>query len=290
MKLFSYLQNGAPSIGVVDGTDSSIYADIGEYLSDAPRDMSALLGSPTALSELARMVAAGQVQKREALSEVHFLPLIPSPGKIVCMGLNYAEHAREGGNPIPGYPALFLRAASSQVAHGQPLVKPRVSEQLDFEAELAVVIGRQARYLTQANALDCVAGYSLYNDASVRDYQRKSTQWTAGKNFDGTGAFGPWLVTPDELPRGAAGLRIRSVLNGTTMQDGNTSDFIWNVEQTLVLLSECMTLNPGDVVITGTPAGVGYARKPPVFMCPGDVCEIIIEGIGTLSNPVVAAS
>lgn len=206
------------------------------------------------------------------------------------MGLNYAEHAREGGNPIPGYPALFLRAASSQVAHGQPLVKPRVSEQLDFEAELAVVIGRQARYLTQANALDCVAGYSLYNDASVRDYQRKSTQWTAGKNFDGTGAFGPWLVTPDELPRGAAGLRIRSVLNGTTMQDGNTSDFIWNVEQTLVLLSECMTLNPGDVVITGTPAGVGYARKPPVFMCPGDVCEIIIEGIGTLSNPVVAAS
>jgi 2-keto-4-pentenoate hydratase/2-oxohepta-3-ene-1,7-dioic acid hydratase in catechol pathway len=147
-------------------------------------------------------------------------------------------------------------------------------------------VGKKARNLTKENALNCVAGYSIFNDASLRDYQRKTNQWTIGKNFDQTGAFGPWLVTPDELPAGAHGLQIQSRLNGNLMQNANTKDFLWGVAETIQLITECMTLEPGDVVITGTPAGVGYARTPPVFMRPGDVCEIEIEGIGVLQNPI----
>jgi 2-keto-4-pentenoate hydratase/2-oxohepta-3-ene-1,7-dioic acid hydratase in catechol pathway len=173
------------------------------------------------------------------------------------------------------------------VGHLEPLVRPKVSDKFDFEAELAFVVGKSARHLTAANALEHVAGYSVFNDGSLRDYQRKSTQWTIGKNFDATGGFGPWLVTPDELPPGADGLRIQSRLNGQVMQDANTKSFLWGVVETLVLITECMTLEPGDVVITGTPAGVGYARKPPVFMKHGDTMEVEIEGVGLLSNPVV---
>lgn len=214
---------------------------------------------------------------------------IPTPGKIVCLGLNYVDHAKEGGNPIPDYPAVFLRATSSLLAHGQPLQRPSCSDKFDYEAELAVVIGKPARHVTEANALSHVFGYACFNDGSVRDYQRKSTQWTIGKNFDGTGAFGPCIVTADELPAGAAGLRIACRYNGETMQDGNTSDMIFPIARTIAILSEAMTLEPGDVIITGTPAGVGYARKPPVFLRAGDVSEVEIEGIGTLRNPVVDA-
>jgi 2-keto-4-pentenoate hydratase/2-oxohepta-3-ene-1,7-dioic acid hydratase in catechol pathway len=173
------------------------------------------------------------------------------------------------------------------VGHLAPLVRPKASTKLDYEAELAVIIGKRSRHLTAANALDCVAGYSCFNDGSLRDYQRKSGQWTIGKNFDDSGPFGPWMVTPDELPAGAAGLRIQSRLNGKVMQDANTQDFLWDVVESLRIITECMTLEPGDVIITGTPAGVGYARNPPVWMAPGDVCEIEIEGIGILSNPII---
>jgi acylpyruvate hydrolase len=214
---------------------------------------------------------------------------VPAPGKIVCLGLNYVDHAKEGGNPIPDYPAIFLRATSSLVAHGQPLVRPTCSDKLDYEAELAVVIGRSARHVAEADALSHVFGYACFNDGSIRDYQRKSTQWTIGKNFDGTGGFGPSVVTADELPPGASGLRITCRWNGQTMQDGNTSDMIFSIARTIALLSEAMTLEPGDVIITGTPAGVGYARKPPVFLRPGDVSEVEIEGLGILRNPVVRA-
>ena len=214
---------------------------------------------------------------------------VPEPGKIVCIGLNYVDHAKEGGNPIPDYPAVFLRTRSSLVAHGQPLVRPLCSDKLDYEAELAIVIGKPGRNVREADALSHVFGYACFNDGSVRDYQRKSTQWTMGKNFDGTGPFGPDVVTADELPAGAAGLRIVSRLNGQTMQDGNTRDMIFPVARTIALISEVMTLEPGDLIITGTPAGVGYARKPPVFLRPGDVCEVEIEGIGILRNPVVSA-
>jgi acylpyruvate hydrolase len=194
-----------------------------------------------------------------ALSEVTLLAPVARPGKLICIGLNYRDHAKEGGNPIPDYPAVFMRGATSLANPGAFMIYPECSEKLDYEAELAVVIGKTATNVG-ANALDYVAGYSCFNDGTVRDYQRKSTQWTMGKNFDQTGGFGPELVTPDELPAGAAGLRIVSRLNGKTMQDGNTGDMVFDVASLIATLSEAMTLEVGDVIATGTPAGVGYAR------------------------------
>jgi len=210
------------------------------------------------------------------------------PGKIVCVGLNYAAHSRESGHEPPAYPTLFARFASSLVGHETPLVRPRVSSELDYEGELAVVIGRGGRHIPRQAALDHVAGYSLFNDASVRDYQRKTPQWTVGKNFDGTGAFGPCLVTPDELPPGCKGLRLQTRLNGRVMQEASTADMLFDVESLIAAISEVMTLEPGDVLVTGTPEGVGHARKPPVFMAPGDVCEVEVEGLGVLRNTVAA--
>jgi 2-keto-4-pentenoate hydratase/2-oxohepta-3-ene-1,7-dioic acid hydratase in catechol pathway len=224
------------------------------------------------------------------MADITFRTLIERPGKIVCMGLNYADHAKEGGNARPDYPSFFMRGPNSLTAHGAPIIRPTVSDKLDYEAELAFIVGTRAHQLNQSNALSCIAGYSIFNDGSIRDYQRKTTQWTIGKNFDQTGAFGPWLVTPDDLPKGANGLRIQSRLNGIVMQDANTTDFLWGVAETLVLITECMTLEPGDVVITGTPAGVGYAKTPPVFMKPGDICEVEIEGIGILRNSIQGAA
>jgi 2-keto-4-pentenoate hydratase/2-oxohepta-3-ene-1,7-dioic acid hydratase in catechol pathway len=220
---------------------------------------------------------------------VRLLPPVSRPGKILCIGLNYHDHARETGHQPPAYPAVFMRGATSLVGPGAVLVRPRVSEQFDYEAELAVVIGRTARGISESDALDCVAGYSCFNDASLRDYQRKSQQWTMGKNFDATGAFGPDLVTPDELPAGASGLRVVTRVNGEILQDGNTADMIFSVPRIIAILAEVMTLEPGDVIITGTPAGVGTSRTPPRYLRDGDVCEVEIEGIGVLSNPVVDA-
>jgi 2-keto-4-pentenoate hydratase/2-oxohepta-3-ene-1,7-dioic acid hydratase in catechol pathway len=220
------------------------------------------------------------------LSQMQLLPVIERPGKIVCLGLNYADHAREGGFSVPDYPALFLRVTSTLVGHGEAIIRPRLSELLDYEAELAVVIGKRGRHIRAADALDHVLGYTAFNDASVRDYQRRSGQWTAGKNFDATGALGPILVTPDEVPPGAANLHIECRLNGKVMQSSSTGDMIFDVPRTIEILSEIMTLEPGDVIATGTPPGVGHARTPPVWMRDGDICEIEIEGIGILRNPV----
>lgn len=213
---------------------------------------------------------------------------VARPGKVVCLGLNYAAHAAEGGNAKPEYPAFFMRGAPSLIAHRAPLVRPRVSGNLDFEAELAVIIGQRARHLDETQALRAVAGYACFNDGTLRDYQRRSSQWTIGKNFDGTGAFGPWLVPAADLPAGAKGLKIESRLNGQVMQSDDTSHMIVTVVHALTLLTEVLTLEPGDVVAMGTPAGVGYARKPPVWMQPGDRIEIEIENVGLLSNPIVA--
>lgn len=220
---------------------------------------------------------------------VQWLMPLARPGKLICLGLNYAAHAAEGGRPAPEYPAFFMRGASSLTAHRAPLLRPRVSEQLDYEAELAVVIGRQARHLTAHQALSVVAGYACFNDGSLRDYQRRSSQWTIGKNFDATGGFGPWLVPASELPPGAHGLKIQARLNGKVMQSDDTSHMMVSVAQALVLLTEAMTLEPGDVIAMGTPAGVGFARTPPVWMVPGDLIEIDIEGVGVLANTVVQA-
>lgn len=227
-------------------------------------------------------------QSATPIGALKLLPMVPHPRKIICLGVNYVDHAKEGGNTVADYPTLFLRSATSMLAHGEPLRVPRVSSKLDFEAELALVIGARARDVAEQDALQHVFGYACFNDATLRDYQKRTSQWTIGKNFDGTGGFGPCLVTASELPPGCVGLHIESRLNGRVMQSASTSDMVFGVAQTIALLSECLTLEAGDVVLMGTPAGVGYARNPPVWMQAGDLIEIDIEGIGVLSNPVVA--
>jgi len=200
------------------------------------------------------------------------------------LGVNFVDHAAEGQVQKPECPQLFLRAPSSLVGHGEPLVRPRCSDQLDFEAELAVVIGRRARHVTRAEALSVVAGYSAFNDGSIRDYQLRTSQWTQGKCFDGTGAFGPELVTPDELPPGASGLRLQSRLNGTVMQDANTADMIFGVAETIAWLSRTMTLKPGDIIATGTPAGIGGLKG--IFLRDGHSVSVEVEGLGAVTNPI----
>ena len=220
------------------------------------------------------------------LKAVRLLPPVPVPPKILCVGLNYDDHLEESGLKKPSYPEIFARFATSLIPHQEPIRRPRESIALDYEAELAVVIGKPGRRISQEQALDHVAGYSLFNDATVRDFQLRTPQWTMGKNFDGTGSFGPWLVTPDAVPPGASGLRIQGRLNGRVMQDARTDQLIFSVPALIAMISVAMSLERGDVIITGTPGGVGAARKPPVYMQPGDIFEVEIEGLGVLTNSV----
>ena len=242
------------------------------------------------VSMAAAVPAAQTLSLSWLMSRFSLLPVLPRPGKVVCLGVNYVDHAKEGGNTVADYPTLFFRGATSLLGHGQALRVPPISDKLDFEAELAVVIGSDMRFVSEDQALDHVFGYACFNDATLRDYQKRTSQWTIGKNFDATGGFGPCLVTADEVPAGAVGLHIESRLNGQVMQSANTSDMVFGVTRTLSLLSECLTLEAGDVVVMGTPAGVGYARTPPVWMRSGDRIDIEIEGLGVLSHPVKAWS
>ena len=281
MKLVTLLRSGAPVVGCVEQQDVIVLP--------APASGEGLVG--WLMQPAQRVTEAVAQARRESvnvvpLAQAQLLPVLPRPGKIVCLGLNYADHAAEGGHKKPEYPSFFLRVPSSLAAHGQPLLRPRVSDRFDYEAELAVIIGKAGRHLTEANALDVVAGYTCFNDGSLRDYQRKTSQWTIGKNFDRTGPLGPWAVPTSELPAGAKGLKIESRLNGQVMQSSNTSNMLVSVVDALVLLTEVMTLEPGDVIAMGTPSGVGYARNPPVFMKQGDRIEIEIEKIGVLGNPI----
>jgi len=286
MRLFGFKgANGYEGVGALSKGDQDTFIDVCATDALIPNSIQEIIQSQADLDRVGAAITNTKAITGK-LNAIIFKAPIERPGKIVCMGLNYADHAKEGGNARPQYPSFFMRGPSSMTAHLTPIVRPKVSDKLDYEAELAFVVGKKVRHLTLDNALDCVAGYSIFNDGSIRDYQRKTTQWTIGKNFDQTGAFGPWLVTPDELPPGCHGLNIQSRLNGQVMQNANTKDFLWGVAETIVLISECMTLEPGDVVITGTPAGVGYARTPPVFMKPGDICEIEIESIGVLRNTI----
>ena len=267
MKIVSFSQDGVTRFGIHAGDQVRVY--------------------PAATSALDLLAPQGHAAGEEvAFAGLSLLPPVPRPGKIICIGLNYRKHAEEGGNPIPNYPAVFLRSVTSLVPSGAPILRPPESDKLDYEAELAIVIGRTATRVPASRALDYVGGYACFNDGTIRDYQRKSTQWTIGKNFNRTGGFGPDLVTPDELPPGAKGLRIVCRVNGEVMQDGDTGDMIFDVATLIALMSEAMTLEPGDVIATGTTAGVGYARKPPFFLKQGDRCEVEIEGIGTLINPI----
>ena len=221
------------------------------------------------------------------LADVSYLPTIPRPGKVICIGRNYAAHAAERGADTPTFPEVFFRGATSLIGHNAPIVRPTCSHFLDFEGEFAFIIGSSCRHVAEDEALDHVAGYALFNDATLRDYQKAASQWTVGKNFDGTGAFGPEFVTADELPPGLAGLTLTTTLNGVQMQEGHIDDLVFPVARLIAILSECMTLEVGDVVVTGTPSGVGHARTPPLYMVPGDVVEVRVDGLGTLTNTVV---
>lgn len=253
-------------------------------LEDLPADPLAVLLNPELRADVERRVRSGAPEV--AGSAVTFLPPVVNPGKLLCVGLNYADHAKEGNFERPKQPVLFLRLESSIVGHDVPMIRPRASEHFDYEAEMVVVIGKPGRAIPAARALEHVVAYSLFNDGSVRDYQFKGPQWTMGKNFDASGSFGPFLVSADEVPPGGDGLRITTRLNGRTVQDGNTRDLIFPVAELIAYASEAMTLRPGDVIVTGTPSGVGFARKPPLWMKDGDVCEIEVERIGLLRNPI----
>lgn len=280
MRLMMFQGAGGARLGVVDGED--VVAVSGANVAD---DLLGVIeGGSEALEAVARAVGSGERQK---LADVKPALPIARPPKMICIGLNYALHAKEGGHDIPTYPSIFLRMTSSLVAAEADVIRPKVSEQLDYECELAIVIGKGGRHISEADALDHVFGYTLFNDVSVRDFQRKTAQWTPGKNFDGTGPLGPTVVTADELPPGASGLRITTRVNGATMQDSNTSDMIFSTRRIVAVLSEFMTLVPGDIIATGTPSGVAHARKPPAWMKAGDVVEVEIEDIGVLHNRVV---
>lgn len=285
MHLVTYRTPTGSSVGLLDADTVIAVRDL---VPGAPDDMIGVIeAGDTLLAQLAAALPGASA--RTPLATVELLCPVPQPSKIICLGLNYALHAKEGGNAVPDYPAFFIRAKSSLVAPNAPVLRPKVSDKLDYECELTIVIGKRGHAIPEAEALSYVYGYTILNDVSVRDYQRKTTQWSAGKNFDGTGPLGPVIATADSLPPGADGLRIRTRLNGETMQDSNTSDMVFKTARTVALMSEIMTLNPGDVIATGTPSGVGYARKPPVFMKHGDVVEIEVDGIGILRNPVIDA-
>jgi 2-keto-4-pentenoate hydratase/2-oxohepta-3-ene-1,7-dioic acid hydratase in catechol pathway len=283
MRLIAFLDDqGRPALGA--RTD-------GEQLLDLTA-----AGAPATLDEVLRQGEAGmtalhatleRATVRRPLAGLRWLPPVQQPAKAFAIGLNYLDHAAESKFDVPKHPVVFQRYASSWVAHEEPLVRPHVSTQFDYEAELVAVIGKAGRYISKERALDHVAGYSIFNDGSIRDYQLRTNQWTLGKNFDASGSFGPEFVTADELPPGASGLRIQCRLNGQTLQDANTKDMIFDVATLVSVCSEAMALQPGDIVITGTPSGVGLARKPQVWMKPGDTCEIEIERIGVLRNGIV---
>jgi 2-keto-4-pentenoate hydratase/2-oxohepta-3-ene-1,7-dioic acid hydratase in catechol pathway len=283
MKLTTFFAQGQTRLGVVDGGQ---LIDLNLAQPQVPADLRTALTAGVDLTAAAKRALASGAP-RIPLEELTLAALVPEPGKTICLGLNYIDHAKESGRDKPEYPWFFLRAKSSLIGHGAVARVPRISAKLDYEAELALVIGaRVPRHVAEVRALDYVFGYSCFNDMSVRDYQKRTPQWTIGKNFDATGAFGPILVTADELPPGARSLRIQGRLNGKLMQDANTSDMLFGVAETVALLSECLTLEPGDVIVMGTPAGVGQSRTPPVWLKDGDTISVEVDGIGKLVNPI----
>lgn len=280
MKFLSFTSNGRKGLAVASANGE--FRGLMEGEVDYPGDLDAVLAAD-ALQQAANALSTGGVVDLAAIAP---LPPVSRPAKIFCLGLNYRDHAAEAGLELPEYPTVFSRYATSLIGHNAPIIRPKISGQLDYEGELAFVIGRGGRHIPKSEALQHVAGYSIFNDASLRDYQLKTTQWLVGKTFDDTGAFGPYLVTPDEVPVGASGLKLETRLNGKVMQSSNTDQFIFDVATIVSLMSEAITLEPGDVFITGTPSGVGHFHTPPLYMKPGDICEVEIEGIGVLSNSI----
>ena len=284
MRIVAFDRKDGAGLGVVEGNE---VIDLSAVDAAAPRELGAVLRGP-GLGALAAIAKKAGAAHRIPLAGILYRMPVETPGKIICLGLNYIEHVNEGPFQRPDYPTLFMRAMTSLVPHGVPLEAPKVSETFDYEAELVAIIGKKARHLTPENALDCVAGYSCFNDGSIREFQRHTIQWTTGKNFDRSGSFGPFFVSADELPPGASGLSIECRLNGKSVQKDNTKNMSFNVVETLVYVTKGITLEPGDLLVMGTPAGVGHGRKPQLWMRPGDTCEVEIEKVGLLSNGIVA--
>ncbi len=278
MKLCSFLHDGVPSYGLV--TDAGI-VDLGKRFAEPTlRDF-------LAAGDLGRAAALAGEPADYAFDAVTHAPVIPNPDKIICVGLNYHAHIEETGREETPNPVLFARYAGSQIGHGAPLIKPLESDQFDYEGELAVIIGKEGRRISEADALDYVAGYSCYNDASVRDWQKHTHQFMPGKTFADTGAFGPWMVTADEIPDPTA-LHLQTRLNGQVVQDTGVNLLVTSIPRLIAYCSTILPLLPGDVIVSGTPGGVGARRNPQLWMKEGDVCEVEISGIGVLSNPIKA--
>jgi 2-keto-4-pentenoate hydratase/2-oxohepta-3-ene-1,7-dioic acid hydratase in catechol pathway len=284
MKLISYQLNGTDSYGAVTGDRADRVIDLRQLFGERAADLKALIAADL-LAEAA--TAVGQASATLALSELQLLPVIPNPGKIVCVGLNYGEHVRETGREITEQPTLFLRVAESQLAHGEDIVLPPESTRLDYEGEIAVVIGRGGRRIAEADAWAHIAGYACYNDGSIRDWQTATPQWTAGKNFWRTGGFGPWMVTREEIADGRV-MTLVTRLNGQEMQRTTTDKLIHSIPRQIAHISAFTPLAAGDVIVTGTPGGVGAKRNPPVWMKPGDLVEIEVDAIGVLRNGIRA--
>jgi 2-keto-4-pentenoate hydratase/2-oxohepta-3-ene-1,7-dioic acid hydratase in catechol pathway len=280
MKLISFDYRGKSSYGAIKG-DRII--DLGGHFGAALPDLKALIAA-NRLSEAAG-VADAETAPAIALAAVTLLPVIPNPGKIVCVGLNYADHVQETGRTVTESPTLFLRVAESQVAHGDDIVLPAESSRLDYEGEIAIVIGQGGRRISEDDAWSHIAGYACYNDGSLRDWQSATPQWTAGKNFWRTGGFGPWMVTADEIAAGQV-MTLVTRLNGVEMQRTTTDRLIHSIPRQIAFISTFTPLSPGDVIVTGTPGGVGAKRQPPVWMKPGDVVEVDVDAIGVLRNGV----
>lgn len=278
MKLAAFLLNGQARVGVhgpqgLRTLPAALGSDVGDVIRQCAQGRT--------LADL-----AAQQEAPVAEGGISFLPPLAHPPKIICVGLNYADHTKESPYEQPDYPTLFIRLDTSLTAHNAAIVRPRCSDSLDYEGELAVVIGKGGRHIAREHALAHVFGYSIFNDGSVREYQFKSPQWTVGKTFDQTGGFGPVVVTADELPPGAKGLQLETRLNGRVVQSASTADMLFDVATLISVISEAITLEPGDVIVAGTPAGIGWARNPRLLMRHGDLCEVSIEGIGTLRNPI----
>lgn len=278
MKLATFKSSKGASYGAV--TDKGI-VDLGKRLGNRFPDLKALIAN-NGMGEAKQLLGEAPDTK---LADITWLPVIPNPDKIVCVGLNYQDHVVETGRDNTEQPAIFLRVADSQVGHKQPIVRPRESTHMDYEAEIAVIIGKGGRRISQKDSWDHIAGYSCYNDGSVRDWQRHTIQWTAGKNFHQTGGFGPWMVTADEIPPNTK-MTLSCRLNGQEMQKATTEQMIFKIPKIIEYVSTWTTLLPGDVLVTGTPGGVGARRTPPVWMKPGDKVEIEIDKVGILENGI----
>lgn len=274
MKYVSFKRpDNQPSIGTLSGNQIVELLDTHGNLID--------LKSALTLGVLNILINGNTYQR----AQVKLLPVVPNPGKILCVGLNYDSHRKEAGRAEAEHPAIFIRFADTLIAHQDPIIRPRISTALDYEGELALVIGKSGRYIPEAEALDYVAGYSCFNEASLRDWQKHNIQFTPGKNFPNTGAFGPYLITPDEVGN-LEEQRVVTKLNGVILQDQPVSDMIWSVASIISYISSFTPLSPGDVIVTGTPGGVGFKRTPPVWMSPGDVVEVSVGTVGTLVNSI----